>query len=79
MATVLGMISRKGGAGKSTITKLLASAFAFTDHKCLIIDLDPSKDIVNWWVTANETGYADKNIIVRAPTDADDLFDLVSR
>ena len=79
MATVLGMISRKGGAGKSTITKLLASAFAFTDHKCLIIDLDPSKDIVNWWVTANETGYADKNISVRAPTDADDLFDLVSR
>lgn len=49
MAIVLGIMSSKGGAGKSTITKLLASAFAFTKNRCLIIDLDPNKDIVNWW------------------------------
>lgn len=79
MAIVLGMMSSKGGAGKSTITKLLASAFAFTGNRCLIIDLDPNRDIVKWWSTANETGNADANIIVRAATESQELFDLVDQ
>lgn len=79
MAIVLGIMSSKGGAGKSTITKLLASAFAFTENKCLIIDLDPNKDIVNWWSTATQTGYVDDNIVVRPATNGNDLFDLVDR
>ena len=79
MAIVLGIMSSKGGAGKSTITKLLASAFAFTENTCLIIDLDPNKDIVNWWSTATQTGYVDDKIIVRPATNGDDLFDLVGR
>ena len=79
MAIVLGIMSSKGGAGKSTITKLLASAFAFTENRCLIIDLDPNKDIVNWWSTATQIGYVDDKIIVRPATNGDDLFDLVGR
>lgn len=79
MAIVLGMMSSKGGVGKSTITKLLASAFAFTANRCLIIDLDPNRDIVKWWSTANEIGNADANIIVRAATESQELFDLVDQ
>ncbi|TNH38048.1 ParA family protein [Paracoccus haeundaensis] len=49
MAIVLGLMSKKGGAGKSTIVKLLSSAVTHAGHKCLVIDLDPNKDILTWW------------------------------
>lgn len=79
MAIVIGMMNKKGGAGKSTITKLLASAIVHSGHSCLIIDLDPNRDILRWWETATEQGNHDPRLTVRATLAADDLFDIVGQ
>ena len=77
MAIVLGMMTKKGGAGKSTLTKLLASAVVFSGHKCLVIDLDPNEDILTWWTSATEQGNHDDRLTVRATLNSEDLFELV--
>lgn len=79
MAIVLGLMSKKGGAGKSTLTKLLASAVVFSNRRCLVIDLDPNEDILGWWTRTNEQGNRDDRLAVRATVDADDLFELVEQ
>ena len=77
MAIILGMMTKKGGAGKSTLTKLLASAVVFSGHKCLVIDLDPNEDILTWWTSATEQGNHDDRLTVRATLNSEDLFELV--
>src|SRR5271169_840107 len=45
---VVTMASRKGGAGKSTLTAHL-SAFAYmAGHRCLVIDADPQGSLTLW-------------------------------
>ncbi len=78
MAIVIGMMSRKGGAGKSTMTKLLASALVYADRKVLIIDLDPAADIPDWWSRAVAHGNHDPRVSVRATTDSEELYRLVN-
>ena len=77
MAIVLGLMSKKGGAGKSTIVKLLSSAVTHAGHKCLVIDLDPNKDILTWWAVSKTNDLAEDNLIVRTVSPDRDLFDLI--
>lgn len=77
MAIVIGLMSKKGGAGKSTIVKLLSSAVTYANHKCLVIDLDPNQDISTWWDVSKKNNLADDNLIVRTVSKDRDLFDLV--
>lgn len=77
MAIVIGLMSKKGGAGKSTIVKLLSSAVTYANHKCLVIDLDPNQDISTWWDVSKKNNLADENLIVRTVSKDRDLFDLV--
>lgn len=77
MAIVLGLMSKKGGAGKSTIVKLLSSAVTHAGHKCLVIDLDPNKDILTWWALSKTNDLAEDNLIVRTVSPDRDLFDLI--
>lgn len=77
MANVIGLMSKKGGAGKSTIVKLLSSAMAHAGHKCLVIDLDPNKDILTWWAVSKTNNLAEDNLIVRTVSPDRDLFDLI--
>ena len=72
MAIVIGLMNRKGGAGKSTLTKLLASAVAHSKKKCLVIDLDPAEDILKWWTRAESKGHYDEKIMVRSTVVAED-------
>lgn len=75
MAIVLGLMSKKGGAGKSTIVKLLSSAVTHAGHKCLVIDLDPNKDILTWW--AVRVRIHNKQMTVAGKRDAAPLLPLL--
>ena len=45
---VITLASRKGGAGKTTLTAHLA-AFAHTQgHRCLVVDADPQGSLKLW-------------------------------
>ena len=75
---VIGALSRKGGCGKSTALKLIASAMQQSGQKITIIDTDPQGDMTRWWAQARETGNDHENVDFRiAPTDADALYDIL--
>lgn len=48
MALIIAMITRKGGSGKTTLTRLLAGEFAFRDMSCHLIDADDQGTLRNW-------------------------------
>jgi chromosome partitioning protein len=49
MAIVVGMVSQKGGVGKSTLARLLAREFAAQDWRVKIADLDVSQGTSFQW------------------------------
>lgn len=46
---VLGLLSRKGGSGKTTIAVNLAVLAQATGRRTLLIDLDPQRSAASWW------------------------------
>ncbi|WP_424140003.1 AAA family ATPase [Roseomonas chloroacetimidivorans] len=52
---VLGLLSRKGGAGKTTLAVHLAVAAEQTGKRTLILDADPQRSAASWW-QAREAG-----------------------
>jgi chromosome partitioning protein len=49
MPVVIGLISQKGGTGKSTLARALGAVVAGGGYKVTIADLDPSQDTVIEW------------------------------
>ena len=49
MAIIIGVISQKGGVGKSTIARLMAREFASHDWKVKIADLDSQQSTAYHW------------------------------
>jgi len=45
---VVTLASRKGGAGKSTLTAHLAACAYGAGHRCLVIDADPQGSLTLW-------------------------------
>src|SRR3977135_3915645 len=45
---VITLASRKGGAGKSTLTAHLAACAHAAGHRCLVIDADPQGSLTLW-------------------------------
>ena len=50
---IYSLISQKGGAGKSTLTRQLA-VLAGEAEPSLIIDRDPQRTTTKWWVRRRE-------------------------
>lgn len=48
MAKIIGVISTKGGVGKTTLAMLLADALDAKGYKVLVIDLDPQRSAWKW-------------------------------
>jgi chromosome partitioning protein len=46
---VLGLLSRKGGVGKSTIAMHLAVLAQEAGQRTLLVDLDPQRSVAAWW------------------------------
>lgn len=49
MTQKIGIISQKGGVGRSTITRLLAREFAFAEYAVLIADMDTAQSTSFRW------------------------------
>ena len=45
---IITMASRKGGAGKSTLTAHLAAFAQQAGHRCVVIDADPQGSLSLW-------------------------------
>lgn len=53
-AKIITVTTRKGGAGKSTITMQLAGALALRQFQVLVVDGDPQASAVQWSAAADE-------------------------
>ena len=55
---VVAVVARKGGSGKSTLVKALASAALAGGKSALVIDTDPQGDLTRWFARALANGLA---------------------
>jgi chromosome partitioning protein len=55
---VVTIASRKGGAGKSTLTAHLAASAHQSGHRCLVIDADPQGSLSLWHSLRSDGGIA---------------------
>ena len=62
---VIALMSRKGGAGKSMVVKVLASAAIARGRRCLLIDADPTADLTAWHDRAVRAGAASPRLAIR--------------
>ena len=46
---IIGLLSRKGGSGKTTLAVHLAVLAQQADRRSLLIDLDPQHSAADWW------------------------------
>src|SRR6187402_2877721 len=56
--TILVVLNLKGGAGKTTVTAALGSAWSATGHNVLVVDSDPQASLLSWQEHAAAGGKA---------------------
>ncbi len=80
MTIIFGTMSSKGGAGKSTIAKLIAGEYAIKDNsRVLLVDSDPSQNVQAWWIQCGEKGQQPENIDFVSALQTKALDDLMLR
>jgi chromosome partitioning protein len=47
---IIAVANQKGGVGKSTVTREIASACALSGYKVLMVDCDPQGNLTNSWI-----------------------------
>ena len=83
MTILLGMISQKGGVGKSTLARLIAREYALADWHVIIADLDISQGTSTDWKQRREQNSLEPEIAVEPfRTDSQalkvkDIYDLM--
>jgi chromosome partitioning protein len=65
MPVVIGLVSQKGGTGKSTLARALGAVVAAGGYKLTIADLDPSQDTVVEWDKLRDKNRLGPHINVR--------------
>lgn len=54
---VIAAMNRKGGIGKTTLVRALASAIVHAGKSVLLIDTDPNRALISWQLRAQENGF----------------------
>lgn len=70
---VVAAVARKGGSGKSTLVKALASAALAAGRTALLIDTDPQGDLTRWFSRATSTGLIPPGATFRSVRDTREL------
>jgi chromosome partitioning protein len=74
MATLtVGIISQKGGVGKSTIARAIATEFARNDYQVLIADMDTSQATATSWGTDRLRNEIEPRVYVQAYSKMNDV------
>lgn len=71
---VVSVITRKGGAGKTTLTRALISAAMAQGKRCLVFDADPQQALARW---ANKLSVADPLFRIEPLMMVDELSDKI--
>lgn len=79
MTVIYGTMSSKGGAGKSTIAKVVAGEYAINEKKVLLIDSDPSQNLRAWWLQCGERQSQPENVDFVSALQTTALDDLMRR
>lgn len=74
---VIAVMSRKGGSGKTTLSKILASAAKAAGHSVLMVDVDPSRNLEGWRNRAAEAGAEMSGLDVQVPDDVEGISELL--
>ena len=77
--TVMAVMARKGGSGKSMLVKALASAAAASDRRALLIDSDPQGDTAAWFARAQAGKMIPATASLIAVDDAEQLGEAIER
>ena len=61
---VIAIMTRKGGAGKTTLARAIISAMLADGKRCIAVDADPQKALMRWWGRLTQK---DPNLINNTP------------
>ncbi len=76
---VVMVMNRKGGCGKSTLVKGLASAAADLGENVTIIDTDNNKGCLEWMLNAKDQGNWNSSISVIHSLDTEEIKDIIAQ
>lgn len=68
--TVIAVMARKGGSGKTTLVRALMSAIAKSGRTCLALDADPQRALIGW---AKRIGLKNEMVSVEQLNEPSDL------
>ena len=74
---VICAISRKGGAGKTTLIRALASALIHNKKKVLLIDFDPNRALAAWVERAEENNLSSQLLTKAETTTTKELVGII--
>jgi chromosome partitioning protein len=78
MLVIVGFVSQKGGVGKSTLARALATSAAAAGTKITIADLDIQQETVKRWADRREEYEAGSEVVVAGYDTAKMLFTIPS-
>lgn len=64
---VLGIISQKGGPGKTMLATNLSIAALLAGHSVVVIDTDPQCSATRWWDKRKKSGIGERPYVIAAP------------
>lgn len=73
MTLTLGVVSGKGGAGKTTIVMLIAGEYALQGKRVLLVDADARQNLYEWWKRCEAKGNTPEGIAIVTVARADNL------
>lgn len=74
---VISAMSAKGGAGKTTLVRALASALVFNKRRVLLIDFDPTRALARWAERAEANGLTSPLLETTETTSTADLVRII--
>ncbi|MCO5164542.1 MAG: ParA family protein [Mesorhizobium sp.] len=73
MTLTLGVVSGKGGAGKTTIVMLIAGEYALQGKRVLLVDADARQNLYEWWKRCEAKDNTPEGIAIVTVARADNL------